>query len=393
MKNTLFILSVISVLLHAGAFAQGFVADPGTKITVEQGTILDIGSGNLVLNASGQNGASLIDLGTITYSGGGFAEVEIYINEGQWHLISSPVGNEVSGIFLDDYLQYHTESSNGWTDIVPVNIPLVPMQGYGLWSVEPIPGSETISGITNTGSMQFAFSHSGLGWNLIGNPYPSVIDWDEVNIPVELSAAIWLFDPSTGAFGDYRYYIPGGGPANTTSQFIQPGQGFFVRATGSSGTLALDNDVRVHSNSAFYKDGEFPEMLLLKTRGNGITTQTAVRFDDNSTKMFDRLYDVSRIMPDSPDIPVIFSGSTHDPLAINTLPDIEENKTIPIWFRAGTEGTYSISGELTESLDPAVPVWLEDIASGSLQNLRSSPEYTFSYHHAGTDKPFLIHFI
>ena len=141
----------------------------------------------------------------------------------------------------------------------------------------------------------------------LATPYPSTLDWDAVTIPVELNGAIWLFDHTIGANGDYRYYINGGGGANTTTQYIPSGQGFFVRATGSAGTLSFDNNDRVQGGQAFFKSDKNNAMLVLKATGNEITTQTAIRFNENTTQKADRLFDVYRIISDSPDVPMLFS--------------------------------------------------------------------------------------
>lgn len=373
-----------------GVFAQETRIEPNTNIMIESGTTLDISGGDLVLESSQNGDATLIDNGTISYSGGGEAKVQRFLTEGQWHLISSPIANGLSGMFTDDYFQFHSENTNGWTDIESVNYNLLPMTGYILWSVSGQATTEMFSGTTNTGLQTYSFTQDGDGWNLVGNPYPSNMNWDAVTIPAELNTAIWLFDPTIGENGDYRYYINGGGAANTTSSFIPSGQGFFVRATGGAGTLSFDNTCRAHGLQAFYKSDE-NAMLVLKATGNDITTQTAIRFNENATQEIDRTYDVYRIISDSPDVPMLFTESDNKKMAINTLPSIENNEKIPVWFKAGLDGNYSISASEIESLDYATPVYLEDIQTGEIQNLRDNPEYAFNYK-TGSDKRFNIYF-
>ncbi|MCF8368573.1 MAG: T9SS type A sorting domain-containing protein [Bacteroidales bacterium] len=386
----------ITLLLSAFVFvyfivsAQETVVNPNTNITIAAGASLDLSNYNLVLKSDATGDASLIDFGTISYSGGGEAKVERYLTEGQWHLISSPVSNALAGMFLSDYLQNHSENSNGWTDIGADNSPLNVMNGYALWSIDASPTTEVFSGITNSGLLNRSFSQNNEGWNIMGNPYPSAIDWDAVTIPAELNGAIWLFDPSIGANGDYVYYINGGGVANTTSQYIPSGQGFFVRATGGAGTLTFDNDVRAHSSQAFYKDAQ-TDLLVLKATGNNLTTQTAIRFNPEASALSDRLFDVFRIISDSPDLPMLFTKVGTQPMAINTLPSIEENEIVPMWFRAGTTGKYTITATEMQSFDSETPIYIEEIQSGFIQNMRENPQFTFDYT-TGSDKSFLIYF-
>jgi len=390
MKSKYIFLVMMFVFAVSLVSAQETRVWPNTSITIASGATLDISNGDLVLLSDASGDASLIDFGTITYSGGGEARVERYLTDNHWHFISSPVSNAIAGMFLGDYIQNHSESDNGWTDVASETYNLGIMQGYSLWSVEASPTTEVFSGTTNTGSLNKAFVQGGDGWNLVGNPYPSSLDWDAVTIPPELNGAIWLFDPEIGANGDFVYYINGGGAANTTSQYVPSGQGFFVRATGGAGVLTLDNDNRVHGGQAFYKNIE-KELLVLKVTGNDITTQTAIRFNENATQQADRLYDVYKIISDKPDVPNLLTRVGNENMAINTLPSIEENEIVPMWFRAGMDSEYTINATQIESFDSQTPIYIEDLETGVIQNLREMPEYVFDYK-SGNDRSFLVYF-
>lgn len=371
--------------------AQETRVGPNTYVTVESGATLDITSGNLVLTSDASGDASLIDFGSVTYSGGGEASVQRYLTQGQWHLVSSPVSATQTGMFLGDYFQNHAESNDGWTDIGSESFNLGIMKGYALWSVEAGPTTEVFTGTTNSGTQNKAFTQTGQGWNLMGNPYPSALDWDAVTLPPQLNGAIWLFDPTIGANGDYVYYINGGGAANTTTQYIPSGQGFFVRATGGAGTLTLDNNSRVHNGQAFYKTTE-KELLVLKVNGNNITSQTAIRFDENATQKADRLFDVYKIVSDKPDVPNLFTKAENENMAINTLPSIKGNEIVPMWFRAGMSGKYTINATQIETFSSETPIYIEDMETGEIQNMREITDFVFDYK-SGSDKSFLVYFI
>lgn len=381
------------MLIAAGSLlsAQGLKVEPGTCIKVETGTTLDISGGDLYLESDATGDASLIDLGSVSYTGGGEAKVKRYLTNGKWHLISAPVAGAVSGQFVGDYLQIHDEENNGWTDIVSTTYGLELVKGYALWTVDGAPTTELFSGTSNTGNQSYNFTQSGQGYNLVGNPYPSVLDWDAVSIPGELNGAIWLFDPTVGTNGDYKYYILGGGGANTTTQYIPSGQGFFVRATGGAGTLALDNSDRTHDGQLFYKANQFNEMLVLKATGNNITTQTAIRFIADATPQFDRLYDAFKIISNSTDVPNVYTKGEGEKMAINTLPSLTGNETVPVYFEVGMDGTYTFTATELESIPAEVRVFLEDVSINYEQDMRANPEYSFDYT-AGTVKEFNIHF-
>jgi len=370
--------------------AQETRVEPGTCIKVESGTTLDISAGDLVLKSDATGDASLIDLGGVSYTGNGQAKVQRYLTNGNWHLVSPPVSGAVSGMFLDDYLQYHTELTNAYTEIILIDIPLNIMQGYSVWTGDGAATTEVFSGVTNTGQKDRNFTKNGLGWNLVGNPYPSVLDWEAVTIPEHLYGSIWLFDPTDGDNGNYKYYLKGATTGNTTTQYIPSGQGFFVNATGA-GTLALENIARVHGGQTFYKATETNQMLLIKATGNNITTQTAIRFNPEATQQADRLYDVFKIISSSTNVPNVYTLCYNEKMAINTLPAVTGNETVPMYFEAGMDGIYTFDASEIETLDPEVPVFLEDVAADYFQDLRTNPSYGFVYT-SGAIKEFKIHF-
>jgi hypothetical protein len=375
MKNKRMIFLLMFVLSGYLVSAQGMRVAPGTCVKVESGTTLDLTAGNLILESVASADASLIDLGTVAYHAGGQANVQRYLTNGKWHLISSPITNAVANMFDLDYLQFHSEASNTYTDIFTGTDPLVPMKGYTFWSVAVAPTTELFEGVTNTGNQTFAFTKTGAGYNLMGNPYPSSIDWDAVTIPANLNGGFYLWDPLTTA---YKIYLKDAGGANTTSKYVPSGQGFFTYAT-ASGTFTLTNAVRTQGSQAFYKGMEEQTMLVLKVSGNDITTQTAIRFNAEATPQIDRLFDMPIFISGYPKVPNLYSFAEGTKMAINTLPSIQGYETIPIAFQAGTAGNYSISAAELQSIPVEVPVYLEDVELNSYQDLRVNPEYTFAY--------------
>ena len=393
MKHFTYLFIIILLFPGMRISAQGMIVSPGISIKVEVGTTLDLTGGDLTLESDDTGDASLIDLGGVTYSGGGEANVERYLTQGVWHLISSPVIAATAGMFENDYLQYFTVSTGAYTDIPTSGYQLEVMHGYSLWSVDDEPSTEIFSGSTNSGSTQFIISSAGARYNLIGNPYPSAIDWDEVSITSNLDAYFYVWNPEKNATGDWEYYITGGGGANTTSQYIASGQAFFVRTPNSaaSGNFTLDNSVRTHSTQTFYKNKEAQQMLLLKISGNGMESQTAIRFLEEATAHIDRLYDVEKMFSGNTDIPSLYSFADDEKMALNSLPSIDAHQTIPVAFTAGKDGTYTIGASQLESIPDIYPVFLEDVERNLIHDLRANPEYAFDCV-ADSEKQFKVHF-
>ncbi len=387
MKNQ--VLIAFMLMFSLGITAQGIKVSPGSCMIIEDGSTVKITTGNLLIQSDADKDASLIDHGTLSITSGEATDVERYITPNAWHLVSSPNDIALSGMFEGHFLQHYNTSGDTWNDIVSLDYQLNVMQGYSIWSVATQDTTFVYNGTTTTGAQSAGFTNAGSGFNLLGNPYPSGLDWDEVNIPAGLSGGVYMWDPQ---LGDYVYYLNGGGVANTTSSYIPSGQGFMVYASEDPGTLSLDNTDRTHAlQQAFFKNGMHNEIVLLKVSGNNITTQAAVRFYPDATTGHDPLFDVHKIISNVAEVPKLYSINQDGKHAINTLPAVAETETVPLGFEAGVDGEYTITASELDSFHPETSIILEDEASNTFVDLRENPVYTF-YHQGTEQRNMFLHF-
>ena len=337
-------------------------------------------SGTLA-NNSGDNGLVIPSGSSLIESSGAIAEVKFNIASGEWHLISVPTSNATSGIFFDHYLQKHTEATNNYTDLTDPGEVLKPMNGYAVWG-DLTDNQVTYVGPVNTGAQTFASTHTGAGWNLVGNPYPSSIDWslayaansDKVNAATyrHVNASTWASYAS-------------GVQTNTATKYIAPGQGFFITAT-TGGTINFSNAVRVHDATTFYKSSDevIPNLVRLEVSGNGYKDETVVRFLPEATAEFDGGYDAHKLYGDVAEAAQIYSTGSQ-PLAINSQP---ETDMVPVGVKAGVSGTYTIAATEINDLQYAT---LEDTKTGIFTELANNV-YTFNMDKGEDELRFKLHF-
>ncbi len=334
--------------------------------------------------------ATLLDNGLLTV--GGIATIERYFsgNDPDWHLVSSPVSNAQAIVFMDMYLQSFDETppvpyappSNGYTEITDELTPLNVMEGYALYSNIAAANTVTFAGNLNLGPQAHAFdlnANNPDGWNLLGNPYPSSIDWNLVTIPPEMNGEVHYIEASTGA--DISYLSGGGGGG----RYVPPMQGFFVSAL-NPGTLQLTNAARTHTGAAtFYKE-DMDDLIVLKASGNNFNNDARIYFNVEATAEHDRLFDAYKIITSSnPALPQIYSltpGGTK--LSINGLPPVE---MVPVGFVAGLPGEYIIAAYETSDFSCVI---LEDLLTGTQTDLLAGP-YTFLYNTDEPENRFILH--
>jgi len=335
---------------------------------------------DITLKSDATGTATILDNGLLAVNGTSYVERWFSGNTADWHLVSSPIMNAQAGVFMDMFLQSFDEASNSYTEIIDPVVPLNVMEGYGLYSTLGVDNIVTFSGALNLGPQSGDYTADGLGWNLLGNPYPSSIDWQSVVIPPGLSAEVHYIDALSGANLSFVQGV--GGPG---SQYIPPGQGFFVSATGP-GSLVVDDLSRSHLGRNFFYKNSNPYVLVLDASGESYSDETWIHFNDEANVEHDGTYDAfKRISYSNPALPQIFSISpSGDHLSVNGLPKTD---MVPLGFTAVNSGEFTINvietGEFNEII-------LEDLFTNHQVGLLSQP-YTFSYTEGDDINRFKLH--
>lgn len=355
---------------------------PGTpatcnNITINSGAVLTIAAGKaLTVNGTLTNNAG--NTGLVVNTGGSLIEntagiagtVKSAMPANEWHLISAPISDATSDVFTGEYLQSHSESTNAYTDITLTTDALTPVKGYAAYGDAGFTAS--YSGTLNTGNQTYstAFSGGSNGWNLVGNPYPCSIDWNASSGWTKTNVNAATYCHVTGASGaanaGWATYVDITS-TNGGSQYIAPGQGFFVRST-AVGTLAMTNAVKVHNATTFFKNADevVPNLLRIEVSGNGYKDEAVVRFAAEATAEFDGNYDAHKLYGDVAEAAQVYTlGSI--PLAINSMP---ATSTVPLGIYTGAAGTYTLAA--TE-INDLTGVTLEDTHTGIFTDLTKSP--------------------
>jgi hypothetical protein len=366
----------------------------GGKLTLSSGKSLNV-TGLFTINSNGSfldqnlnNNFQAIVKRNITgnYSGSGSAGANTI-----WHYVTPPVSNGVIGTFLGCLLNKWTENSAGgiWDTLyLPLTLPLEVGRGYAV-AATPTFGDAVFNGYLNHGDIVRSGltnsnpnppSNTGYyGYHLLGNPYPSAFRWDATVARTNVDAAIYLWNGST-----YISKLP------ADNYEIQSVQGFFVHANANGGSVTFNNSNRVHNFGTFLKS-TIVNKLDLVVSGNGYNDETSVRFDQNATNGFDGEFDAYKLYG-LYDCPQIFSIHSENNLSINTLPDISNNQVIPVGFKTGLSGTFTLSASGFESFPASATFYLTDLITGTVQNLNLNPEYIFSASPANPEHRFNLHF-
>lgn len=351
-------------------------------ITLPAGTCATV-TGSLQTASGGwlqmKHGSSLITTGSITNLGNITNELDI--SDGEYHILASPNNNTLSGMFVGDYLLEWNEPNQEWTYVTSTELPLIPATGYFLWGMAKNT-THTFSGTPNTGNQAVALTASGSGtqqgFNLVGNPYPSSIDWSLLD---ETYGAIYYWNPTSGT---YVSWIAGTGSG---SQFAAPMQGFFIY-TPSAGTFALGNSVRTHEGAnSYYKlpDEKISDdaLVLLATRENSADELHLV-FDPMAAAGFELQRDAWKLKSTTAGVIQLYSLCPDGNLSIDHRPMQE---IIQLGFSLDQESQCSI--ELKEFIGSET-LWLEDTKENTFTELNQTA-YSFLWEVNDSEHRFRLH--
>ena len=374
----------------------------------------------LVLESDADGTASFIDNGTI--SGTGTAIIERYlspydeVSDQKFHFISSPVGSsqaiepefiDISSFDITDFFKWD-EPTNYWINFRGSSFntrneefgdDFKFVAGKGYLVSYPSPGETknfTGAPYTSTSGLSINCTNtSGGGWNLIGNPFPSSIDWTSASgiTKTDVDAALYYYDNATPG---YKYYVNLTGGLGTATKYIAPMQGFMVHASAESGSVTIKNAARTHDGqNVFYKNEQLTTNILdLKVEGNNRTDYTRICFYDQASENFDGDFDAYKLFSYNEATSELYSKTPDNTsLAINTQPlATMEGGSVPISFKVGIAGNYTLSAEKLNSFSPDTYITLEDKGTGAFQKLNDNPVYVFSASSQDEADRFLLHF-
>ncbi len=391
----------------AGFTCEYLTVNASKQLTIASGTMAV--SGNVVLKSNATGTATLINNGTLTV--GGTTNVEQYLTVARrWWYVSSPLSGAKTTTFTgSNLINGYAETTTSYSDSLATNVPLTVGKGYVVKLNDVSNGIYTFSGGSlNTGDVTLTPTRTGTtaakrGFNLIGNPYPSFLNWNAVE-KTKVRNTIWY---RTFTSGDQMQFDTFDGTIGTSngvngevSEYIPPMQAFWVKveADGDVASLTFRNTMRSHqdqntaSNRLRTPSSENnPQLLRLKV-SNGINgDETLITTHSNATDGWDS-YDSEKMSNDNLNIPEIFTLAGNEKIVINYLQNISADKELPLGFSPGKAGNFSIEATEITNMDSGLRLMLLDMHDNVQQELTVGSPYSFESDAIPTNNRFTITF-
>ncbi|MFZ4398612.1 MAG: M6 family metalloprotease domain-containing protein [Bacteroidales bacterium] len=390
------------------AVCLNLTINQGSNITIDAGKALTV-YGNLYNNAGiiGLNIKSdAMGSGSLLHKTAGTpASVERFISHvfsDEYHMLSSMVSsqaisagfNQTEGFYVWDeptanWIDYNDTlnffASNGSSNFIP---------GKGYAVSYPTTVTKYFSGFLNQGNITIPLSYTTnlySGWNFIGNPYPSSINWNSSNgwnrnileNAISNEKAIWVWN---SAFGNYGAYISNSSlGTNGVNNNIASSQGFWVKTT-SSGTMSMTDEIRIHSSQPYLKTTNNESdviRLIVKKTNNNYSDEIIIKFVNNSD-----IGGAEKLFSTNPLAPGLYTKKFNKNWSINLLSAIDNNSLIPVGFKAGENGNYNIH---VTGIQTHGTVLIDDLKTGIQHNLSINNNFSFTAQPNDNQDRFLLH--
>jgi hypothetical protein len=413
---------VIFSNLTVGSSSTTAITTPGQSlggILLCNGTLN--ANGNITLLSIASQTA-LID-GSGTGQVNGDVTIQRYLPSGfGYKYFSSPFQAATVSEFSDNmkladpfpalYRYDESRTTSGWVSYIDSLGVLDPMQGYAVnFGSSDTPLTFDVSGVVNNGSMSTTlFNHNNtysLGFNLVGNPYPSPIDWDAASgwTRVNIDNALYYFETSTTDQygGTYVTYLNGVSSNGLATNLIPSMQGFFIHVTDGTwpvtGTLATTNDVRVTDLTHPLIKSEIISRSLIRLTAEFSDDTLSVDpvviyFDEKATDKFDGQLDALKLMNTDLMVPNLYTiGSDEVKLSISALPIISDTLyKVPLGLKINRDGNIIFKISTLEGDLADMEIYISDIVAKIEQDLLSGKDYRLDLNHGKYENRFFLNF-
>lgn len=354
------------------------VINPGAAFTISGNLTNQAGTSGLVIKSDAGGTGSLIHS-----TSGVQATIERYIAgsswespDDGWHLLSSPVASQSINDFTvepsTDYDFYAwSESGDEWVNFKDGSFSgfnsgnsFVPGRGYlsayNNTTTRQFTGeintTDVTIGLTRTGSNDYA------GFNLVGNPFASALNWGASWSSGNVGGVAYVWDEAS------KDYVP-----VESGDVIPSMNGMMVYlGSGTAENLVIPAAARTHSPQNWYKSTGEGILLVARNRTGGASKQCIVRFNTLATDGFDLKYDGYYLQGYGP---VFYAVADNKRLSVNTLPSLSNHISVPLSFVSTGPEEYSI--EMQEQVTGA-RVYLRDKKLNQTINLSQQHRYDFT---------------
>ncbi|AMR34378.1 hypothetical protein A0256_24440 [Mucilaginibacter sp. PAMC 26640] len=248
-------------------------------------------------------------------------------------------------------------------------------------------------------NLSYTGSNSGNknGFNLIGNPYPSTIDLEQVQFTGTSAYASVIPIFTLNKNGAYSLYLRNaaanavgtvtGTSANGGSRYVLSGEGFFVKCiSGNAGITFKETSKTAYPvgtgpggvPTVFSLQNNKPLLRIKLLQDSVYNNETLLTFNRINANTYSEMEDVPYLSGPSQTVFLYSITSDNYPLVYNQMSSLETvTEPIKLYVEGPTTGIYSLQFNGTNSIDPHYRMFLKD--AFKKDSLEITANYTYNF--------------
>ncbi|MFT5183457.1 MAG: PKD repeat protein [Flavobacteriales bacterium] len=291
---------------------------------------------------------------------------------------------------------------SGFNSVADISDTIGNARGYFVYFV-PSPTTIDVTGTWRKYDQDYTldFSESNSdpfndGWNLVANPYPSAIDWDDAVgwSRTDLNEAVYAFDPINGQYSSYVNGVSIG----SLNGIIASTQAFWVKSESGSPSMTLKESSKVNSTGVHMRteDMNTQTVIRLKLQGGDKYDETVIGFHSLAQAGFDPEYDAYKFYAPSATLPNLASvaEATEDAdneMGINMIQAPEADVTIDLIVKKGQYTDMVLSNVMIDTYDANICLVLEDKELETFVPFGEGESYPFAMGEESVEERFALH--
>ncbi len=256
-------------------------------------------------------------------------------------------------------------------------------------SGSPIVGGSAAATISSANGANLSYdagnaADNNYNWALVGNPFPSSVDWNLVTRN-NIESTMYIFS------ADGSGYTASNSGGN--SNILPPFQGFWVRTSGSSASMQFEENDKSTTQRVFQKSIKDESGFRVYINSDQTTKYSFcyVKFNSDASEDYVAGEDALRRKNPSPwpNIAVISSDNEELQVSSTSIENVG-HKVIPIHVETFNSGNHTLRFEGIEDIEGCIV--LEDVELNTLQPIDSAnSSYAFSLTSSSNPERFKLH--
>ena len=308
-----------------------------------------------------------------------------------WRFMSAPVSGATLSDWNDDFITtgfpgsdfptFYFSSIKGYDETVAghqdsgfvnpsgIGQSIPTTGGYWVYCGDQLSGTASflidVAGPLNTGTINYPVAYTANtaltadGWNVVSNPYASVIDWGALSLAkTNVDDGVYVWNTNTGS---YASYVNGVG-VNGGSNLIASSQAFYIKANAASPALSISENCKSATAVSFLRPRNDDPIVRIKLSNAPGLRETIVRLTDDASVAFDPAFDTYHLSVAQDPYKVCTRIGEND-FGINSFPT-NGIDSLPLLLHSPTE-EVTLHFDVNEAAENLCLV-VRDVISGEL---------------------------